>query len=144
LLRPVFHGGVHRNIHILENFARRNSQQAVGGFNQIVASFTAMFTPKHIPELEGTGELSGTDQKSRPIDLPLTFFSTHLFPSLGEGRFRTLLPTCNAVFVGWNFFVEGEKNLRVISGAVNPRILCKLNFCERQFSQRGETWKAWR
>jgi len=60
---------------------------------------------------------------------------------LGEGRFRTLLPTCNAVFVGWNFFVEGEKNLRVISGAVNPRILCKLHFYESSFrspARRGK------
>jgi hypothetical protein len=65
-----------------------------------------MFTPERIPELQGTGELSGSNQKSRAIDLPFTFYFPHFVPPLGEGR---LLGVCfSASCLGW-IFCEGEK-----------------------------------
>ena len=44
-----------------------------------------MFTSERIPELQGTGELPGPYQKSRPIDLPFVFYFPHFIPPLGEG-----------------------------------------------------------
>jgi hypothetical protein len=44
-----------------------------------------MFTSERIPELQGTGELPGSNQKSRPIDLPFAFYFPHFIPPLGEG-----------------------------------------------------------
>ena len=82
----LLNGGTHGYVDVLENFPGRDSQRAVGGFHKIVASLSAMFTSERIPELQGTGELPGPDQKSRPIDLPFVFCFPHFIPPLGEGR----------------------------------------------------------
>ncbi len=88
---PLLDGGTHGYVDILKNFPGRDSQRAVGGFHKIVASLPAMFTSERIPELQGTGELPGPDQKSRAIDLPFAFCFPHVVPPLGEGRFMELV-----------------------------------------------------
>jgi hypothetical protein len=93
-----------------------------------------MFTPERIPELQGTGELPGSNQKSRPIDLPFVFYFPHFIPPLGEGISLGIGCKQNAVFLGW-IFCEGERNLRVIGGAVNPNLLCNSKIGVREFLQ---------
>ena len=66
-----------------------------------------MFTSERIPELHGTGELPGPDQKSRAIDLPLAFCFPHVVPPLGEGSVLKLVVR-KSVVAGW-IFCEGEK-----------------------------------
>jgi hypothetical protein len=66
-----------------------------------------MFTSERIPELQGTGELPGSNQKSRPIDLPFVFYFPHFIPPLGEGYHLELVVGNNTVFLGW-IFCEGE------------------------------------
>ena len=83
--RLLLKGGTHGYVDILENFPGRDPLRAVGGFHKIVASLPAMFTSERIPELQGTGELPGSNQKSRPIDLPIAFYFPHFVPPLGEG-----------------------------------------------------------
>ena len=63
-----------------------------------------MFTSEPIPELQGTGELPGSNQKSCPIDLPFVFYFPHFIPPLGEGISLRLVV---GVFLGW-IFCEGE------------------------------------
>ena len=57
-----------------------------------------MFTSERIPELQGTGELPGPDQKSRPIDLPFAFYFPHFIPPLGGGKATELVCQQYAVF----------------------------------------------
>ena len=97
---PLLNGGTHGYVDILENFTRRDSLRAVGGFHKIVASLTAMFTTERIPELQRTGELLGSNQKSRPIDLPFAFYFPHFVPPLGEGNYSEFgFSACNAVLL---------------------------------------------
>jgi hypothetical protein len=91
-----------------------------------------MFTPERIPELQGTGELPGSNQKSRPIDLPFVFYFPHFVPPLGEGISLGIGCKQNAVFLGW-IFCEGERNLRVIGGAVNVIFLCNSRIALLEF-----------
>ena len=104
---PLLNGGAHGYVDILKNFTRRDSQRAVGGLYKIVTSLSAMFASERIPELQGTGELPGPDQKSRAINLPFAFCFTHVVPPLGEGRLPELVVSKNAVCRGW-IFCEGE------------------------------------
>ena len=104
----LFNGGTHGYVNVLKNFPGRDSQRAVGGFHKIVASLPAMFTSERIPELQGTGELPGPDQKSRAIDLPVAFCFPHVVPPLGEGRFTGIWLSAKRSFPGW-IFCEGEK-----------------------------------
>ena len=62
-----------------------------------------MFTSERIPELQGTGELPGSNQKSRLIDLPFVFYFPHFIPPLGEGYHLELVVGNNTVFLGWIF-----------------------------------------
>ena len=66
-----------------------------------------MFTSERIPELQGTGELPGSNQKSRPIDLPIVFYFPHFIPPLGEGNITEIGCGKNLGFLGW-IFCEGE------------------------------------
>jgi hypothetical protein len=74
----LLNGETHGDIDILENLPLRDSIRAVGGFHQIIAGSTAMFTPERIADLQGTVELFGSDQKPRPIDLPCALCFRHL------------------------------------------------------------------
>ena len=89
--RGLLNGGTHGYINVLENFPGRDSQRAVGGLHKIVASLPAMFTSERIPELQGTGELPGADQKSRAIDLPFAFCFPHFIPPLGREDYWNLV-----------------------------------------------------
>ena len=129
---PLLNGGTHGYVNILKNFTGRDSLRAVGGFHKIVASLTAMFTPERIPELQGTGELPGSDQKSRPIDLPFAFCFPHFIPPLGEGRLLEFGCRQNAVSLA-GFSVKVKKNLRAIGGAVNPKFRCKCEIFMKEF-----------
>ena len=104
---PLLNGGTHGYVDILKNFTGRNSLRAVRGFHKIVASLSAMFTPERIPELQGTGELPGSDQKSRPIDLPFAFCFPHFIPPLGEGISLGIGLSAKHTCLGW-VFCEGE------------------------------------
>jgi hypothetical protein len=104
---PLLNGGTHGYVDILKNFTGRDPLRAVRGFHKIVASLSAMFTSERIPELQGTGELPGSNQKSRPIDLPFVFYFPHFIPPLGEGISLGIVCKQNAVFLGW-IFCEGE------------------------------------
>ena len=79
-----------------------------------------MFTSERIPELQGTGELPGPDQKSRPIDLPFALYFPHFIPPLGEGRLMELVVT-KMQFDLAGFSVKVKMNLRAIWSAVNPK-----------------------
>lgn len=91
-----------------------------------------MFTPERIPELQGTGELPGSNQKSRPIDLPFVFYFPHFIPPLGEGI--SLGIGCQQTSLA-GFSVKVKRNLRVICGAVNPKFLCNSKIALREFLQ---------
>jgi hypothetical protein len=99
-----------------------------------------MLTPERIPELQGTGELPGSNQKSRPIDLPFVFYFPHFIPPLGEGISLGIGCKQNAVFLGW-IFCEGERNLRAICGAVNPNFLCISKIGLREFLRASREWR---
>ena len=103
----LLYGGIHGYVDVLENFTGRDSLRAVGGFHQIVASLSAMFTSERIPELQGTGELPGSDQKSRAIDLPFALYFPHFVPPLGEGNLMEFGCQQKCGCLGWNF-CEGE------------------------------------
>jgi hypothetical protein len=79
-----------------------------------------MFTSERIPELHGTGELPGSDEKSRPIDLPFALYFPHFIPPLGEGRLMELIVN-KTLFVPAGFSVKVKTNLRAIWNAVNPK-----------------------
>ena len=80
-----------------------------------------MFTSERIPELQGTGELPGPNQKSRAIDLPFVFYFPHFIPPLGEGISLGIgCQSEHGFLFGW-ISVKVKTNLRVISGAVNPK-----------------------
>ncbi|HYM07603.1 MAG TPA: hypothetical protein VEU11_13670 [Terriglobales bacterium] len=81
--------------------------RAVGGLYKIIAFLPAMFTSERIPELQGTGELPGPNQKSRAIDLPFVFYFPHFIPPLGEGISLGIGWSKNTFFFGW-IFCEGE------------------------------------
>jgi hypothetical protein len=98
-----------------------------------------MFTPERIPELQGTGELPGSNQKSRPIDLPFVSYFPHFIPPLGEGILLGIGCKQNAVFLGWIFF-EGERNLRAICDAVNVIFLCNSKIALREFLRGLREW----
>ena len=98
----------HRYVDILENFSGRDPQHAVGGLHEVVALLSTMFTSERVPELHGTGELPGPDQKSRPIDLPFALYFPHFIPPLGEGRLMELVVNKMQFCPGW-IFCEGEK-----------------------------------
>lgn len=120
--RPLLNGETHSYVDILENFPGRNSLGPVGGFHKVIASLTTMFTSERIPELQGTGELPGSNQKSCPIDLPFAFYFPHFFRPWGRGKLLGFsLPQKILLLAG--FSVKVKKNLRVISGAVNPKTL---------------------
>ena len=91
-----------------------------------------MFTSERIPELQGTGELPGSYQKSRPIDLPFVFYFPHFIPPLGEGIFRELDIGKNAIALA-GFSVKVKTNLRAIRYAVNVKFLCKCEIRWRHF-----------
>jgi hypothetical protein len=90
-----------------------------------------MFTSERIPELQGTGELSGPNQKSRPIDLPFVLYFPHFIPPLGEGILLELVVSKNAGALA-GFSVKVKTNLRVICGAVNPNFWCNSGICQRE------------
>jgi hypothetical protein len=90
-----------------------------------------MFTPERIPELQGTGELPGSNQKSRPIDLPFVFYFPHFIPPLGEGILLGLVVS-KTQFSLAGFSVKVKRNLRVIGGAVNVIFLCNSKFLLRE------------
>jgi len=100
-----------------------------------------MFTSERIPELQGTGELPGSNQKSRPIDLPFVFYFPHFIPPLGEGILRNWL-SAKMQFCSAGFSVKVKKNLRAIRGAVNPKFLCNSGICQREFPGVRRTLKV--
>lgn len=82
-----------------------------------------MFTSERIPELHGTGELPGSNQKPRTINLPFIFYFPHFIPPLGEGILLGIGCKQSAVSLA-GFSVKVKKNLRAIGGAVNVKLLC--------------------
>ena len=82
--RQLLHGETHGNIDILENSPGRDAIRAVGGLHQIITGLTAMFTPERVAKLQRNGELFGSDEKPRPIDLPSALCIRHLCHPWGE------------------------------------------------------------
>jgi hypothetical protein len=104
----LFDVGTHGYVDILKNLPGRDSQRAVGGFHEIVTFLPAMFTSERIPELQGTGELPGPDQKSRAINLPFDFCFPHVFHPWGREDYWNFGCRENAVSLA-GFSGEGEK-----------------------------------
>jgi hypothetical protein len=93
-----------------------------------------MFTSERIPELQGTGELPGSNQKSRPIDLPFVFYFPHLFHPWGR-EYHLELFVSETQCTSAGFSVKVKRNLRAICGAVNPNFLCNSKIALREFLQ---------
>ena len=137
---PLLNGGTHGYVDILENFTGRDSLRPVRGFHKIVAFLSAMFTSERIPELQGTGELPGSNQKSRPIDLPFVFYFPHLFHPWGREYHWDWL-SVKTQFSLAGFSVKVKPNLRVIRDAVNPKLLCNSKICQHRFLGAPGDWK---
>src|SRR5206468_12090852 len=82
---PVVTCKAHGYVNVLKELAGRKATHAVGGFHQIVTRLTAMFATESVDEQERFRKLSGPDQETRAIDLPLSDHLTHVRPPLGEG-----------------------------------------------------------
>lgn len=57
-------------IDVLEDLARRDAQNAVGGFDQVVALASGVLSPENVGEGEAGGELFGFDQKAGAVGDP--------------------------------------------------------------------------
>jgi hypothetical protein len=59
-----------RDIDILEDLTGRDAQNAVGGFDEVVALASGVFTVENVGEGEAGGELFGLDQKACAVGDP--------------------------------------------------------------------------
>ena len=57
-------------VDVLEDLARRYAENAIGGFDEIVALAAGMLSPENVGEGEAGGELFGFDQKASAIGDP--------------------------------------------------------------------------
>jgi hypothetical protein len=61
----------HGDVDVLEDAARGDAENTVGGFDEVVAFASAMLAAEMIDEAEAGTELFGFDQETRAICLPL-------------------------------------------------------------------------
>lgn len=71
--RQVELGGGERDINVFEQDATGDAANAVGGFDEVIAGLSAVFTPERISEDDRLRELTRTHEKASAIKIPVTF-----------------------------------------------------------------------
>ena len=61
---------IHHDVDVFEDLARGDAQHTVAGFDEVVASASAMLASEMVGEAEARVELFGSNQESRAVGLP--------------------------------------------------------------------------
>ena len=75
------HIAAHGNVNVLENLARGDGENAVAGFDEVVALAARVLTSEMIREAEAGVELFGFDEKASTVGFPLVGFHGARAPS---------------------------------------------------------------
>ena len=76
--------GLEGHVDVLEEFARRDAEQAIEDLDKVVAGLAAMLAAEGVGEIEWVGKLTSAHDKTGAIDGPITF-QIHRISPFGEG-----------------------------------------------------------
>src|ERR1700746_2556056 len=61
------------NVDVFEKFPGSNAEETIEDLDQVIAGLAGLLAAESVGESQGVGKLTSADDKTRAIDIPITF-----------------------------------------------------------------------